>query len=46
MKTINGFTYLCLTHEINILTPQTKQADYSAMKQENTETIEKENMCR
>ena len=31
-------TYLCQAHGSNTLTPQTKQADYSAMEQENTET--------
>ena len=37
-------TYSCLAHESNILTPQTKQMDYSAMNREITETIDEENM--
>ena len=36
-------TYVFLAHGSNILTPQTKQADYSAKKQGNTQ-INKENM--
>ena len=30
--------------DLNTLTPQTKQADYSAMNRENTEIIDEENM--
>ena len=37
-------TYLCQAHGSNTLTPQTKQANYSAMDRENIEITDEENM--